>query len=53
MCTGALDQLTYTQIAEFLESLLNLEYRLGPEVSTQIIKELESRQKALLQGDKE
>jgi len=47
VCT-ALNHLTYTQIAEFLESLLNLEYRLGPEVSEQIIMELENRQKALL-----
>jgi hypothetical protein len=32
-CT-ALDKLTYTQIAEFLESLLNLEYKVTPEINT-------------------
>lgn len=40
---SSLNQLTYPQIASFLESLLNLDYKPSPEFSLAIIKELECR----------
>jgi hypothetical protein len=42
-----LEKLSYSELGVFMESLLNIEYKASPLLATQIINELENRQKAL------